>query len=347
MICPNKIEMKDGSYLCFKTKSKCTDCILPPHPLVSHGTKKTTNVNLNYGDNNNLTLRQLEAMKYRNEGLTFRSIADKMNIKCSSVHKLVTKAIKKLGLTKQQKTSKRGLTKKQGGITKKANKHNVSLHNDSISFNIECDWDKIEADIKHLKYKDYKFIKNDDYVFKIYNTCKNGKQKIIIQFRKDIIRSDVKTAYNVATQRIRDFIATFSLKGIYRLYSLEQLSRHYAILGTELAKKVIKEGRQIFIYDPNDNTLRKLIDNSDRTGKGGKPEAESVHLDHAKADAEKDEIFWKDITLNDYYLPSQTKHILDTVLSVQKEYAEQIKKHLEVQDKTLLTLKAIRDEFKK
>lgn len=77
----------------------------------------------------------------------------------------------------------------------------------------------------------------------------------------------------------------------------------------------------------------------------GKIEFEAVNTRHAVNDSEILEVWNKDIITNPFDMPSVTKYKLDSILNVQMEYAEQIKKHLKVQDKTLEVMESINTHF--
>ncbi len=214
------------------------------------------------------------------------------------------------------------------------NQHKVSLHNDSISFEAKTNFNNVPGKTIKLKYIEYKLIKSRANIIKVFD------KKIVIQFRKKILGTSTDGVYKLATIRINNYLNNFKLKGVIKIFSLEQLSRHYAILGTQIAKKYIKEGRRLFIYDLIDGKERARIDYSDKA-KGGLPHLEFTHAAHSRTDADKNKSFIEDIMNNPHYKPSETKLFIDTVIGVQKEYAYQIKKHLIVQDKTLIALNKI------
>lgn len=106
-------------------------------------------------------------------------------------------------------------------------------------------------------------------------TWKNGVKHILIDdgikqiriFRKTITiqwhkNQDIrgKTAEECevkANHRIKQFVDDFNLVKIISKH--KQLKRHYGILGTELAKKKVKEGKKLIIYAA-DGTIRHRID---------------------------------------------------------------------------------------
>ena len=291
-----------------------------------------------------LTKKQQEVLRLRNEGKTFQFIADKMNISKQAVNNLERKAFKKVGgLTKSKNISKRGLTKKQGGLTKKGltTKHFVSLHNDSITFQAKCRLQELPYEKKVLKYTYYRLYKDDNFVIKFF------KEKIVVQFRNDIICPTSEECQAKARQRIKSFISSFHTDGVsFDRKSFKQIARHFAILGTDLAKKYVREGKKFLVLDEWDGKERLIIDFSDKDKKNGMPHFEATHPDKSYDDSNVCEKYFDDIINNPHYLPSQQKNMFDIVMSVQKEYAYQIKKHLEVQEETLKTLKEIQNSVK-
>lgn len=282
-----------------------------------------------------ITPKQTIALKLKNQGLSYSKIALKLNMTKTNAWKLVNKANKKIGVNDKL----RGITQSnKRGLTKRVNK--ISLHNDSISIECNADINKINASIKHLKYCDYKFIKTNDTVIKIF------KNKFVLQFRKDIICLTSDECYNKATKRIKNFFNNFNNEFISFGDNYKQLSRHYAILGTAIAKRYVKEGKKLFIYDDFDKKERVRIDFSDHNKLGGMPHFEFTHSEKSKSDVDKNEKYITSIINHDHYLPHEVKNILDIVITTQKEYAYHIKKHLLVQDETLKTLKQIQSNLK-
>jgi len=127
-------------------------------------------------------------------------------------------------------------------------------------------------------------------------TWKNGVKHILIDdgikqiriFRKTITiqwhkNQDIrgKTAEECevkANDRIKQFTDTFTLVKIITPY--KQLKRHYGMLGTELAKKKVKEGKKLIIYAA-DGTIRHRIDTSVPPA-----ELDNEHIRTAKPDTD-------------------------------------------------------------
>lgn len=86
-----------------------------------------------------------------------------------------------------------------------------------------------------------------------------------------------------------------------------------------------KDDSYVSVRGVHDNKVYFIFDKSK-----GFRNHEYVHSDLAVSDSEKFEPFFNSIRYNDCYLPHEVKVILDTILDVQKEYAVNIKLHLEV-----------------
>ncbi len=345
---------------CSRLKTRCNfkDC---PNPFVSCGdSKKSIGGCSNLGVNA-LTVQETRALRYRNkEGLTYQEIANKMEFKKPRAWKLVQNALKKIGkipekgVNKTKKTKLRGLTEVQEkGLTK--SRHNTELHKDSISISCFANLDVVEGKLTPLKNTNYRFIKSKETVLKIF------KETLVIQFRKPIIKETPDECYNAATKRIENFINSFNMKGVFLSRDTKQLERHYAIIGTELAKKCVEEGEKLFIYEPKTGKLALMVDFSDKDKRGGMPHFETPHVEKGKSFIETHKDFIEDLTFKPHYLASETKYILDEILSSNKDFAINMKTHVEVMKKisdnlkedsivkkeTLKTLKAIQEAVKK
>jgi len=323
-----------------KTSSEYSRGDTPSFPVE---TKNTDSGDMSGGVAVALTKKQQLALRLYNENQNYTFVGEKMGISRQAASNLIRKASQKLGgLRFAKKTSKRGLRSNLGGLRSKK-KHPINLHNDSIKIKVHVDWPKIPYDTVHLKHCSYKKYKDDAVHLKIYETG-----TMLIQFRQDIEEETRKKATGAARKRIEAFLRRFDHKGV-RIPDnhIEQVSRHYAIIGTEVAKKYVREGKCMFIYDKTDGKLRTLIDFSDKEKKGGMPHLENVHVEKGEKDTDNQKRWIEEINEGYWYSPKETKGILDTILNVQKEYAYQIKKHLEVQQETLKTLKAIQRGIKR
>jgi len=340
--CANCINSSNGLW-CTKDDIKCSfsNC-KNTHPMTSDGKPKTNkNSNVFLGvdvfKKKGLTTKEILVLKYRNNGFSYAKIGKWMNFSKQRAYKIGVDARQKIGVDDKLG----GLTKhKKKGLTFLNDKHKISLHNDSISIEAKINYDLVHGEIKKLLYTTYKFIKSEDTILKVF------KKKIVIQFKKDIRSTTVNEAYSKANKRLSDYISSFFMPGIeLDKERIKQLSRHYAILGAEIAKKYIKEGKKLFIYDPWDKKERARIDWSDRE-KGGLPHFEFTHPTKSKGDADKNKSFIEDIINNKHDVPSITKSKLDLIINVQQEYAKQINLHLKVQEETLKTLKLIQKNIK-
>jgi hypothetical protein len=299
-----------------------------------------------------ITDRQLEAFKLKQEHLQYAEIGKRMGISKVAAFKLVDKFIRNSGLTKCKKG---GLTENGGGLTKisfrgltnrkktlsssystgnepnanlqSQSKHTIRLHNDSIAISIKQDIGSIEGKPVKLKYVSYKLVKEPLHTFKIFNN------KTVIQFVKDVEASTEEDAERLANDRIASF-----LKDKYGLDKFEQLSRHYGLLGTDLAKRYRKEGKKLIILDKIDGKVRLRIDFSH-----DRPEIDAEHIEHGKTDSEKMHGFIDDIIDRKHDLPSETKVKMDYVVDILNAYAQQMDLHLGVERKTGATLDKIKD----
>lgn len=102
----------------------------------------------------------------------------------------------------------------------------------------------------------------------------------------------------------------------------------------KLAQTVREDNSTCYVYV--EDALRVIIDYSK-----GVDELETVSPLHAVDDQQQLQEYLKDIITAQHYKPSEIKSYFDLILNVQVEYAEQIKKHLLVQDETLKTLRKI------
>lgn len=188
------------------------------------------------------------------------------------------------------------------------NKHFIRLHNDSIAIKIFSDREKINGKKVRLKYTYYKLIIKEDVVLKVY------EQKTVVQFRKDIVANTEQEAKNQADLRLQSF-----LKKEYGLIEYNQLSRHYGLLGTDLAKKIHKEGKKVILYDKIDGKVRQRIDFSN-----DKPEIDSEHVIYGQTDSEKTNSFLYDIINKPHYLPSDSKILVDGLITVSESNTKNI-----------------------
>jgi hypothetical protein len=152
-----------------------------------------------------------------------------------------------------------------------------------------------------------------------------------------------------AKANLYDFYAPFfkeiadKCNVILQPINLTHLARlHVAEVNNELAKTTNKEGNKLKVRG-DDGKVWLLIDQSH-----AKDELECVHPTEALKDYETViDPFFKDIRFKPYYLPSQSKAILDTILTVQNNYADAITKHLEAVESISANTKDLRQAISK
>jgi len=114
------------------------------------------------------------------------------------------------------------------------------------------------------------------------------------------------------------------------------VDQHLACTGSGVAK-----GRHttdyVQIRGVHDNKVYFVFDKSK-----GPVEHEYVHSDLAISDSETFEPYFNSIRHEQHYLPHETKQILDTILSVQLQYAENMKEHVAVMKEIREGLKELR-----
>jgi hypothetical protein len=200
--------------------------------------------------------------------------------------------------------------------------------------------DEVPGVVKYLKYTSYRFIKTDKLIIKVFS------KKVVVQFREDIEGFSVVEVYDKATKRLNNYVNSFFIPGVDLGSEVKQLSRHYALLGTEIAKKYVREGKKLFIFDEFDGKERVRIDYSDKD-KGGLPHYEFTHPVKSRGDSDANKAYIESIINEPHYLPGETKAIVDTILKTQEAYAYNIRLHLEVMRDIKDSLKEIKEVAKK
>lgn len=323
-------QSKDGEGLwCVDKNFKCSYINCPmSHPSISFGTldsKKSVGVR---GGNDGLgvTEKQVQVFKLKESGLSFKRIGDKLGMTKKNAWKLYQKAIRVYKYRGGNDNGGRVTKQKDGG-------NDIRLHNDVVDFEIpKLSLNNNDPNIRHLKYVSYLNLNLGSVYVKVFS------KKLIVGFREDIISKSVAECKVLADERIKSFLSSFEYKGVDVVLDgeIKQVSRHYAILGTELAKKFVKEREKIYVYDRVDGKRRISIDFSNE-----KPEFEAEHLVHGDTDAEKWHSIIEDVSHEDIDLFSVTKKKTDLLLSDFLEskktllaYQEQIKLHLKVENNT-------------
>jgi hypothetical protein len=299
-----------------------------------------------------LSKQEIKAYELHKKGWSFMRIATK--IKCSK--NSAWKKVKKV----------KALYKTYKGVPKANDKpvrlNGVRLHNDSFSFLIHPISFWGEPNIVKLKHTSYLLVKLDGLHIQIF------PEKLVVRFLVDIVASSVDECKRLARIRVVRFLRSFSYKGVRFLNDkFEQVSRHYALLDNDFAKKCIREKRKFIVLDKDDNKTRLVVDYSNSV-----PEFEAEHPVKGGDDANKTEKHFQDIIDKDSYLPSVLSSMIDSLMG---DYIKTIKVfdnrmewfaknneshqrvlektektqdgNLEINKETLKTLKEIRDSLKK
>ena len=319
----------------YNIKNKCYNKCKTP-PFISCGTSelKKDVVKKKERNGKGLSNRSKKAYEYSLKSKSLSWIAKKL--KCSK-----TTAHRDIRNVEAFLNDNKGVTKRNDkGILKIRNASTgmfKRLHNDVISFLIEPISFWGDPNIVKLKYTSYLKIKRKGLYIQLFPNT------LTVRFLEDIECKTVSECRKLAEERILHFLKTFSYDGVNFLDGkYKQVSRHYAILGTSIAKKFVKEKIKFYVFDKDDGKSRLAIDFSHR-----RPEFEAEHPIKGLNDSKLSEAFFDDLLNKPSDLPSESKAKLDFIVSVQKEYAEQIRKHLLVQDETLKTLKAIQNSLNK
>jgi len=244
-------------------------------------------------------------------------------------------------------------------------KSKIRLHNDNIKLQINKVNFILEKPVK-LKYTEYKLLRDKQKHIQIF---KNGT--LTVRFLRDIQGKSVDEAKKKADKRLYDFIRRFKVEGIHFIQEnnhYTQLQRDYAILGTDLAKKYVKEKRKFFYFDRKDGKCRAEIDFSKK-----KPEYENPHPEKGYLDAKKSESLFNNLgnnhikyfdniyENNKWDLPTETKkktdHNYDLIGKViqaqdmmtknQQIFDKNMASHLEVLNKIGIAVDNLRKEVKK
>jgi hypothetical protein len=112
-----------------------------------------------------------------------------------------------------------------------------------------------------------------------------------------------------------------------RKANIRIVDQHLACEGSGVAKGR-RSDTHVTIRGIHDNKIFFVFDRS-----RGPQEHEYTHSDLAISDSDKFEPFFNSIRYHRHYLPHEMTQMLDTMLGVQKAYAENIEKHLVVMDK--------------
>ena len=333
----------------FPNEKTCSKCINNPvpFPMETKNNKKGVYPN----DRTPLSKIELNAYDWFKKGHSFSWIGKQLKVSKSTAHGYVQKGIRVYkgdkgvslpndkGFINGSRTYKGLVDKDKSGVVYKG----VRLHNDSISILIEPVDLSMEKDCVKLKYSKYLLIK--DYKDKHIQLF---SRKLIIQFLEDIEGKNEDECFSKANDRIKEFIKIFNYKGVQLVNNtLQQVSRHYAIIGSDLAKHFINEKKKVIILNENNKGVRARIDFSHKV-----PELDTENVLTGKDDSQIWTSLIKDSVEKPIDLLSVTKNKIDflqdkfiqnTELFTNRLeiYAEEHKKHDAVLNKMLIVLDKI------
>lgn len=312
-----------------------------PHPLISCGNKKKEKVKCSER-RTPLSNKVLQAYKYHIKGKSFSWISNKLKVAKSTAFDYVKKG---KGLYKDNKgvliSNDKGFSVFPN-VSKKGLKR---LHNDVVSFLIEPVEFWGEPNIVKLKFAKYLLIKEKGLHIQLF------ERKLVVRFLEDITCKTIRECKDKASNRIIEFLKGFRYKGVRFLNGrYEQVSRHYAILGSDIAKRVIREKKKFFVFDKVDGKRRLVVDFSKRN-----PEFEAEHNIKGFGDGVTSEAYFEVMINNPEKFddPVTTKSKLDSLIfNVDKfaknsnVYAENIELHLKVLKSMEVTLKKMEGKLK-
>lgn len=201
------------------------------------------------------------------------------------------------------------------------------LHSFGVKFVAVVDWDLVEGRVVRLRNNVmYKVLDFDSAIVKVF------RRSVLVTLRRnqDIRHESVREAEKIAQNRVNDVLRL--LPKCIVVSDSNIASVHNAFVNHPTARY----GVRVDV----DGESRLISDNSK-----GRAEFEAVNTVYAVSDSEKLEVLNRDIITNVWDVPSVTKSKLDTILQVQLDYAENIKKHLAVQDETLNVLRSMDAHF--
>jgi len=249
-----------------------------------------------------------KAKLLRRQGKTLQQIGTELHISHQAVSKL-------LGSNRKRKTPLR-----------------IRLHNEEFSAQVSCDYAEVHGKVinkgRNLEYKRVKS--------KLHHIKLHRNRTMTVRFKEDIYATTTDEALRQSDLRLVAFISNFWVAGVELPEEMRVINRHYGLLGSEHAKKMLDERHLIIVRDPLDQKVRLRIDQSVPPA-----EIDAEHPEKGKADTDYWQAFHEDITFNKPLLLSQQQAMLYGIIKTSSEYAENIKRHLEVQTATLKTLKDI------
>lgn len=209
------------------------------------------------------------------------------------------------------------------------NKNLIRLHGEEFNLNIIFKDDRYKEVLGRTNFIDFDG-----------NTVRLSRDSIEVYSGKSFYGDSVSKAtsrsieyWNLFFNKLGNYLNIILIKS--NVQNIRRVNAHYSEIENELAKDYEVRGERIRIYTREDGKLWFLMDNSFNLH-----EVESVHPSSSKEDMELVKSCFNDIRSGEW---ERMKYGLDIILKVQGDYAEQIKKHLLVQDETLKTLKSIQE----
>jgi hypothetical protein len=252
------------------------------------------------------------------EHLSVKEIALRRGTSVQNIHQHIEKLRKKSALNQENESAL-----KFGGVvstrTKKAYWRFHKLHFVMRPYYLEPRYQKYRRDLGNygINFGEWVFIFHEDIVemrlkenVDFVSAQKwEALSKAQASFQRTLTRAENKYGFRIvkdqkANVRIRD--------------------QHLAATGSGVAK-ARKDDTYVSIRGVHDGKIYFVFDKS-----RGVAEHEYVHSDLAISDSEKFEPFFNSIRHHPHYLPHESKEILDTILAVQLEYAQNMREHVAV-----------------
>jgi hypothetical protein len=346
-----------NSFICrlhdeiFPNEKTCSKCINNP-PLFPVEVKKDKK-GVSPNDRTPLSSIEIKAYDWFRKGHSFSWISKQLKVSKSTAWGYVQKGIRVYKANKgialpNDKGFINGVRTYKGKDDKTNSYKGVRLHNDSISILIEPVDLSMEKDCIKLKYSKYLLIKDyPSHHIQLFS------KKLIIQFLEDVEGKTEQECFDKALSRIKDFLKVFCYKGVRLINNtVQQVSRHYAIIGSDLAKHFINEKKKVIVLNENNKGVRLRIDFSHRI-----PELDTENVLTGKEDSQIWTSLIKDSVEKPIDLLSVTKGKIDflqenfikntDIFTKRLEiYAEEHKKHDAVLSKMLTALDKIEKKFK-
>lgn len=276
-----------------------------------------------------LSLKDKLAYEMKQKGASYSTIMKVLKCSRGSAYNYVQNGVRGVQIHK-------GISNlNDKGVLNDSDIKRVRLHNDSISFLIEPIDLSMEKDCVKLKYSKYKLLRDVERGWHI----QIFEKKLIVLFKKYIEAETEQECYELANDRIEDFLSNFYVPKVCFLNNeFQQVSRHYAIIGTDLAEHFIREKKKLIVLN-KDNKVRARVDFSHHV-----PELDFEDIKTNKDDSKVWNVLIKDSLENPIDTLSVTKKKIDFL---QQDYikanvnftekmnwlAENIKSHQRVLEK--------------